>query len=438
MSVLRITGGKVLHGTVAASGSKNAALPMMAASILAAGPVRLQDVPRLSDVDTLRQVLGELGVETERPADDQLLLRTVDPTPVRARYDLVRRMRASFCVLGPLLARRGKAVVALPGGCNIGDRPVDLHLGGLQALGAQFRLEQGYVVARARRLVGTTIHLGGPHGSTVTGTANVLCAAVLARGETVITGAAMEPEIADLGSLLCAMGAKIAGLGTATLRIDGVSELGGATHRVIPDRIEAVTLLVAAAITGGSATVAGIVPEHLTEVLDALERAGLRIEVAGDRVSIAAAGRPRPIDVHAEPYPGIPTDVQAQWTALMCLARGRSTVRDGVFPARFMHIAELNRLGARIQRRNSAAVVTGVKRFTGARVTAFDLRASAALVLAGLAARGETTIRQAHHLDRGYEQLDDKLNRLGAEIRRSEKASNAIPRPAETPTIHSP
>ncbi len=420
MDVFRITGGTPLHGTVRASGSKNAALPMMAASILADGPVRLERVPRVTDVDMLSRVLRRLGMDVAWTADDRLLLKTVDPTLVHAHYDLVRRMRASFCVLGPLLARRGRAVVSLPGGCDIGDRPVDLHLKGLAALGAQLRLERGYVLGRARRLVGTKIHLSGPRGPTVTGTANVLSAAVLAKGESTITGAAVEPEIVDLGSFLGSMGARISGLGTSTLRISGVDQLGSTTYRVIPDRIEVATLLLAAAITRGRATVTGVVPEHLAAVLEMLRAAGSQIEVGADCVTLTAGGPPRPIDITAQPYPGIPTDVQAQFTALAALAPGRSTVGDVVFPNRFMHVAELNRLGARIRRCGSTAIVTGVGHLSGATVTACDLRASAALVLAGLAAEGQTIVRRIQQLDRGYQRLDRKLNRLGAQIERTE------------------
>ena len=418
MSSFTITGGARLRGSVRASGSKNAALPMMAASILADEPTCLEGVPRLADVHTLAMVLEELGVNTQWLPGGALRLETVDPRPVRAGYDLVRRMRASFCVLGPLLARRGRAVVSLPGGCAIGDRPVDLHLAGLAALGAELRIEHGYVVARAGRLRGAPVHLLGPRGPTVTGTANVLSAAVLAEGETTITGAAVEPEIVDLGNLLRAMGARIDGLGTSRLRVTGVDQLGGAVHRIIPDRIEAATLLLAAAVTRGSATVAGVVPEHLAGVLEGLRAAGFRVEVAGDRVTLTAEGPPRPVDITALPYPGVPSDIQAQWTALLSLARGRSTVCDRVFAGRFVHVAELNRLGARIEHRDATAVVTGVDRLAGAEVTASDLRASAALVLAGLAAEGRTTIHQIEHLDRGYERLDEKLNRLGAEVER--------------------
>jgi len=399
---------------VRVSGSKNAALPIMAAAILAEGPVRLQGVPRLADVATLSLVLRSLGLRVEHTADGDLRLETIDPEPVRAEYELVRRMRASFCVLGPLLARRGRAVVPLPGGCNIGHRPVDLHLKGLAALGAELKIEHGNVVAHADRLVGATIDLAGPHGSTVTGTANVLCAAVLAWGETIITGAAREPEIVDLGRFLIALGARIEGLGTPTIRVVGVDRLGNATHRVIPDRIEAATLLLAAAITGGEATVTGVVPRHLAQVLTALRATGCRIETGEDHVTIAA-GRPiRPIHVTASAYPGIPTDIQAQWMALLSLARGRSIVRDEVFPERFMHVAELSRLGAHIECRGGKAVVTGVENLTGAEVTATDLRASAALVLAGLAAEGEIIVHRIDHLERGYERLEEKLNHLGA------------------------
>jgi UDP-N-acetylglucosamine 1-carboxyvinyltransferase len=414
----RIRGGTRLSGTVRVSGSKNAALPMMAAAILASGPVRLEGVPRLLDVETLSQVLRELGVAVTRTLDEALVLETVDLAAVQAGYELVRRMRASFCVLGPLLARRGRAVVSLPGGCNIGPRPVDLHLAGLAALGAELRIEHGYVIAEAKRLVGARIQLAGPQGPTVTGTANVLAAAVLADGETVITGAAVEPEIVDLGRLLNGMGAQIEGLGTPTLRVEGVKRLHGTTYRIIPDRIEAATLLLAAAITGGTVTVAGVVPEQLAAVLDKLDQAGFDLLVAKDEVTLVATAPPRPVDLTALPYPGVPSDVQAQWMALLTLARGRSTIGDRVFASRFQHIAELNRLGARIELCGSTAVVTGVDRLTGAVVTASDLRASAALVLAGLAAKGETVIDDIHHLDRGYERLDEKLNQLGAQVER--------------------
>jgi UDP-N-acetylglucosamine 1-carboxyvinyltransferase len=417
MPYFHITGGAPLCGSVRVSGAKNAALPMMAAALLADGPVQLCGVPELADVHTLSRVLYDVGMALSR-SDDGLRLETFDPGRVRARYALVRRLRASFCVLGPLLARRGKAVVPLPGGCQLGDRPVDLHLHGLAALGAELHLKHGYIVATARRLVGTTLDLGGPRGPTVTGTANVLSAAVLAQGKTVIRGAACEPEIVDLGELLIAMGARIAGLGTPVLEIDGVEQLGGACHRIIPDRIEAATLLLAVAITGGTATIAGVNVNHLSAVLDRLDAAGVRLAINAKQVTVVADGPPRPVNLVAEPYPGVPTDVQAQWMALMTLADGASTVEDRVFPGRFRHAAELNRMGARIACRDGRATITGVPCLNGAVVTASDLRASAALVLAGLAARGHTVVRRAHHLDRGYEHLDHKLAMLGARIER--------------------
>ena len=411
-----MTGGVPLRGTVSVGGSKNAALPIMAAALLADGPVKLCGVPRVADVDTLALLLGHLGVETKRDRDGHVHLATVDPRPIKADYELVRRMRASFCVLGPLVARRGRAVVSLPGGCNIGTRPVDLHLRGLEGLGATVRIEHGYVVAEARRLVGTTIDLSGPCGPSVTGTANVMAAAALAHGRTVITSAAREPEVADLGQFLNGLGAKISGLGTATIEIEGVERLGGGEHHVIRDRIEAGTLLIAAAITRGEATVDGADETQLRCVLDALTEGGVEISLVPGGVAAGVSRRGRPLHITARPYPGIPTDLQAQFMALTCVADGRSTIRDAVFPDRLMHVAELNRLGARIRRRGATAEVDGVSRLSGATIMASDLRASAALVLAGLAAKGETVVRRVYHLDRGYERLEHKLAHLGARI----------------------
>ncbi len=427
MAQFLISGGVALHGTVAVSGAKNAALPMMAAALLADGPVRLENVPDLGDVRTMTLVLKGLGLEASRQADGALVIETVDPSPVRAACDLVGRMRAGFCVLGPLLARRGRAEVPLPGGCAIGERPIDLHVAGLAALGAEVRIDQGYVVARAGRLRGAEVRLLGPRGPTVTGTANVLSAAVLAEGETTITGAAAEPEIADLGRLLVAMGARIDGLGTPVIRVQGVRRLAGASHRIIPDRIEGATLLLAAAATQGEITVAGVVPQDLAAVLEKLSAAGCDVQVEGDRVTVAARDRLRPLEVAALPFPGVPSDVQAQVTAVLALAQGHSTVRDCVFPSRFAHVAELNRLGACIEHRDGAALITGVDRLTGAVVTATDLRASAALVLAGLAAAGQTVIRAIEHLDRGYERLDEKLRSLGARIKRRSSPTASRP-----------
>ena len=378
----------------------------------------MEGVPRLDDVDTLILLLNDLGVHVTSTVGGGLVLDTVDVKPVRADYELVRRMRASFCVLGPLLARRGRAIVSLPGGCNIGDRPVDLHLAGLAALGADFRIEHGYVVAKARRLVGTSIDMLGDRGTTVTGTANVLSAAVLARGVTTITNAAMEPEIVDLGNFLSALGARIEGLGTSTLRIEGVAQLGGAIHRVIPDRIEVATLLMAAAITGGCLTVENAVPAHLFQTLSKLQQIGATVSTDSNSVTLHGDGVLRATEITACPYPGIPTDIQAQWAALLSFGEGTSMICDRVFPNRFMHVAELSRLGANIQRRNGSVSVAGVRRLTGATVTATDLRASAALVMAGLVADGETVVLEAGHLDRGYERLDEKVVRLGANVQR--------------------
>jgi UDP-N-acetylglucosamine 1-carboxyvinyltransferase len=421
MDCLRISGGVRLHGVVAASGSKNAALPIMAASILSDGPVSLAGVPDLVDVNTLALLLGHLGVEVKRGPDGNVRIETVDPVATTADYDLVRRMRASFCVLGPLLARRGRGVVSLPGGCNIGTRPVDLHLAALAALGASIRIEHGYVVAEAKRLRGAEIHLCSPLGPTVTGTANVMSAAALARGRTVITGAAREPEIVDLGDFLNGLGARISGLGSDTIEIVGVEQLTpltAAPYRIIPDRIETGTLLISAAITGGSSTVRGVQPGHLGAVLDALAATGVDVACGQDEITVRAPDRPRPIRVDARPYPGIPTDLQAQFMALLALSTGISRIRDDVFPDRFMHVAELNRLGARIDRCGSSASVRGVGSLSGAVVMASDLRASAALVLAGLAAGRETIVRRIYHLDRGYERLEHKLRLLGARISR--------------------
>lgn len=415
MTELIITGGTPLRGTVQASGAKNAALPMMAAAILADGAVELLGVPRLTDIRTMGRLLVHLGLDVAHHGE-RLVLATVDRSVVQARYDLVRRMRAGFCVLGPLLARRQKAVVPLPGGCDIGDRPVDLHLRGLVTLGAELRLEHGCVVATARQLRGATIDLLGPHGPTVTGTANVLGAAVLARGRTIIRNAAREPEIVDLGQMLNSMGARIAGLGTPVLEVDGVERLGGCRWRIIPDRIEAATLMLAAAITGGHVRVTGVMPEHLANVLAALEASGAALDVGPDYVTVRAASRVLPVDVTAEPYPALPTDLQAHWTAYMATAAGPSRVADRVFPMRWGHVAELRRLGANLQCAADGVRIAGHCRYQGAEVAASDLRASAALILAALAARGTSIIHAAHHLERGYERLDRKLARLGATI----------------------
>ena len=423
-NLLTIQGGQRLQGIVQVSGAKNAALPIMAAALLADEPVCLYRVPCLIDVDTLTSVLRRLGMSVERDGSEKLTLATVNPRRFHTGYAHVRRMRASFCVLGPLLARRRRAVVSLPGGCHIGPRPIDLHLRGLEALGADLRIERGHVFARARRLHGAKIDLAGPCGPTVTGTANVMSAAVLARGVTTITSAAVEPEIVDLGRFLNRCGASIEGLGTTTLTIRGVDQLGGADHQVIPDRIEAATLLMAGAVTGGRVVVAGAKASHMKAVLEELDASGYHLEVDHQSVSLSTGPRVSARDIVARPYPGVPTDVQAQWTALLSLTPGRSRVVDSVFPQRFQHVAELQRLGADVRVDGASAIIRGVPGLQGAPVRATDLRAGAALVLAGLAAQGETTVSGLPHLDRGYEALDRKLARLGADIRREESSAS--------------
>ncbi len=415
---LVIRGGIPLHGTVEVSGSKNASLPIMAASILAHGPVTLNGVPHLRDVSTMVQTLRCLGLAARHHASGQLDLETVDPNCGTAPGRLVSQMRASFCVLGPLLATRGRAVVALPGGCAIGSRPVNLHLRGLAALGAEFRVNNGYVIARANHLRGTKIDLLGPRGPTVTGTANVLCAATLATGTTVIEGAAREPEIVELGQFLCAMGANIEGLGTRRITIEGVKRLSGTSYTLPGDRIEACTYLLAAAITGGDIRVDGVDSEDVIHVLDVLHKAGHAIIMQDRSVRLIASPDSRPIHTTAEPYPAVPTDVQPLLAACTTLARGRSTITDGVFPERFSHVAQLARMGARIHRNGPTVTVDGPSFLEGAVVRAFDLRGGAALVLAALAAAGETVIRGVGHLDRGYEHLQGKLSGVGANIQR--------------------
>lgn len=418
MDCFRIQGGTRLAGSVRAHGSKNAALPIMAATILASDAVSLAEVPDVTDVDTLALLLGYLGVEVKRGRDRRLRLATVDPRPTRAPRELVQRMRASFCVLGPLVARRGQAIVPLPGGCEIGPRPIDLHLAGLAALGADVRIERGSAVVSARRLRGANIDLVGPQGSTVTGTANVLSAAVLAHGTTIIRHAAAEPEIVDLAGFLARLGADIEGAGSETIVVRGVRELGGGDYTVIPDRIETGTLLLAAAITGSTITVTGAKPAHLQAVLAALEATGQRSVAGDDWVQLAGAPCPTAAHLITAPYPGLPSDLQAQFMALLSLAPGHSSITERVFPERWRHVTGLRRLGGCITNQGCRALIRGVPQFRRGEVTASDLRASAALVLAGLAATGETLVRRVEHLDRGYERLESKLQRLGARIER--------------------
>ncbi|SFH55978.1 UDP-N-acetylglucosamine 1-carboxyvinyltransferase [Planctomicrobium piriforme] len=419
MDMFVVQGGRPLAGTVRVSGSKNATLPIMAAALAADGETTLENVPDLVDVRTLSKLLQSLGVAVQHDPSGRMTLRPEDDGSSTADYHLVRQMRASVCVLGPLLARRGHACVSLPGGCNIGHRPIDLHLKGLAALGAEIEVRGGYVHAVAKRLRGAQIYLGGVNGSTVTGTCNVMSAAALAEGTTVITAAACEPEVVALARFLNAMGARITGEGTPRIEIEGVQRITGTKFQIIPDRVEAATLLIAAAITGGSLTLEQVWPDHLTAVIEVLKEMGCSIDSAAKETLTLKVERPlRPVDLTALPYPGVPTDVQAQLMALACTLPGASVIRDMVFPDRFMHVSELCRMGAQIRQQGSMAIVNGVPQLTGAHVMASDLRASAALVLAGLAADGETTIRRIYHLDRGYEQLEAKLEALGADVTR--------------------
>jgi UDP-N-acetylglucosamine 1-carboxyvinyltransferase len=419
MDSLIVTGGKHLKGRVRASGAKNAALPIMAASLLADGPVRLKNVPNLADIRTMIRLLRELGMHAEREdRSGDLLLENVNHSKVRAPYSIMRTMRAGICVLGPLVARRGKAEVSLPGGCAIGDRPVDLHMKGLKSLGAKLEIKHGYISASCRRLRGTEMYMGGPFGSTVTGTANVLMAAVLAKNTTVIECAACEPEVQDLARMLVKMGANIHGIGSPRLVVEGVDRLSGAEHSVIPDRIEAGTYLVAAAATGGDVYVEGARWNDLFSLVHLLREAGAELEHFDDTVHIRAPKRLRSVDVTTLPFPGFPTDLQAQVMAMLTVADGISVITEKIYPDRFMHVAELNRMGAAIRKEGPTAVLHGPRKLSGANVMASDLRASAALVIAGLVAEGKTTISRIYHLDRGYERLEQKLNRLGARIRR--------------------
>jgi UDP-N-acetylglucosamine 1-carboxyvinyltransferase len=419
-----IEGGVPLRGEVAVSGAKNAALPILAATLLAEGPCRLEGVPDLQDIRTMLAILSGLGVAWERREDGTLVTEVVDEAPVRAPYDLVKTMRASICVLGPMVGRRRRAEVSFPGGCVIGPRPVDLHLAGLRALGADLRVEGGYIRAEAPDLRGAgEIYLGGPFGPTVTGTANVLSAAVRAPGTTIIQSAACEPEIVDLARFLVAMGARIEGIGSPTLLVHGVERLRGTRWRVIADRIEAGTLLCAGAMTGGDVTVRGADPTAMTAPLTLLARMGVEVDRGADgSLRVRGGGRPRPVDVVTLPYPGFPTDLQAQFMALLCVAAGNSFVTEKIYPERFIHVPELQRMGASIRKEGPSAIVSGVEGLSGCPVMASDLRASAALVVAGLAARGTTVVERVYHIDRGYERIEAKLRALGARIERSNPA----------------
>jgi UDP-N-acetylglucosamine 1-carboxyvinyltransferase len=418
-----INGGKRLRGTVEISGAKNAALPIMAACILCEGEVTLHGVPDLADIRSMELLLNKLGVSTARAAGGTLRLKVQDEMNCHADYDLVRKMRASVCVMGPLLAKRGKSQVSMPGGCAIGDRPIHLHIEGLKALGADADLVGGDVVLKAKKLTGAEMFLGGPFGSTVTGTANVMMAAVLAEGRTVIESAACEPEVADLANFLNACGARISGQGTPRIVIDGVKSLNGCEYTIIPDRIEAGTFMIAGAITNGELRLRNCRLEHLLAVVDRLRHVGVNVEREDADVLVSSARRLEPVEVTSQPYPGFPTDLQAQIMALLCLADGNSVITEKIYPDRFMHVAELSRMGARLRKEGPTVIVEGVKRLIGAPVMASDLRASAALVLAGLMAKGQTRVNRVYHIDRGYERIERKLQALGAEMERLNDSS---------------
>ena len=417
MTELSIAGGRALRGNVRISGAKNAALPILAASLLATKPVILNNVPHLLDVSTMIELIGGMGVQITQ--NEKLTIECTGLERYEAPYELVRSMRASVLVLGPLLARFGRAVVSLPGGCAIGSRPVDLHIQCMKALGAEIHVENGNIyVTRQRRLQGASISFDTV---TVTGTENVMMAAVLAEGQTILHNAAREPEITDLAQFLTALGADIQGAGTETIVINGVNELGGAEYSIMPDRIEAGTFLAAAAATRGEVSLEDINPEIMTTILAALTETGAEIQTTNNSISLNMQGkRPKAVNISTAPYPGFPTDMQAQWMALNALADGESCVTETIFENRFMHVQELQRMGANIRLEGNTAFIAGIPELHGATVTATDLRASACLIVAGLAAQGQTQIERIHHLDRGYEQIEKKLQDLGAAIKRNQ------------------
>ena len=412
MDKLRITGGRPLEGELAVSGAKNAALPILCASLLSSEPLKLSNVPRLMDVSTMAKLLGQMGVDVQAKEHEMVLVgrEIKDPT---ASYDLVKTMRAAVLVLGPLLARCGRAKVSLPGGCAIGQRPVDQHVKGLQAMGAAISVEHGYMHASAGRLRGARIVMDLV---TVTGTENLMMAAALAEGTTIIENAAREPEVLDLARALSAMGAKIQGAGSDVIRIEGVASLSGASHRVMPDRIETGTYLAAVAAAGGKVCLTGTEPRSLDATLEKLREAGAKIDLTEDSIQVEMQQRPRAVSVRTAPFPGFATDMQAQFMALAAVAEGTALITETIFENRFMHALELQRLGADISIEGNTAVVRGVKRLQGATVMATDLRASAGLVIAGLVAEGDTVVDRIYHHDRGYEALETKLSSLGARV----------------------
>jgi len=425
MDAFKIHGGQRLTGSVSVDGSKNASLPLLAASLLTNDTIQFESIPNLSDITNMLLLLEELGCEVHRD-QDFINIKSIDESLSHARYDIVRTMRASVCVLGPLLARRGMARVSMPGGCSFGDRPIDLHLRGLEALGARIELDGGDIIVRAERLHGATIFLGGPFGSTVLGTANVMSAATLAKGRTIIESAACEPEIADLARLLITMGANISGAGTPRITIDGVDELVGGKHTVIPDRIVAGTWAIACAMTNGDilavTDVLSTIGVHVNQIDKSQDPRSCSVQVISDR-------QLKPVMFTTQPFPGFPTDLQAQTMALLCLSNGNSIVTEKIYPERFMHVPELSRMGARLVKHGSTVVVQGVGNLVGAPVMASDLRASASLVLAGLAAVGETIVSRVYHLDRGYASMEHTLSELGADIQRisGDKVVDGLP-----------
>jgi len=415
MDKLAIQGGARLSGEIRISGAKNAALPILCAGLLTAETLRLENLPKLKDISTSLTLLGHIGMQVELDDKNSVDLQAVHLDKLEAPYELVKTMRASILVLGPILARYGEARVSLPGGCAIGSRPVDLHIKGLQAMGAEIHIEHGYIHAKAARLQGARIFMDTV---TVTGTENLMMAATLANGVTVLENAAREPEVFDLAQCLIAMGAKIEGAGSDTITITGVETLHGATHKIMADRIETGTYLVAAAMTQGQVKLLGTRADTLDAVLEKLREAGAQIEVENDAISLSMQSRPRAVSIKTAPYPAFPTDMQAQFMALNCIADGVSRVTETIFENRFMHVQEMQRLGADIEVEGNTALVRGVDKLEGAVVMATDLRASASLVLAALVAEGETVIERIYHIDRGYECIEEKFSQLGARIRR--------------------
>lgn len=421
MDIFKIEGPTTLAGNITVNGSKNAALPIMAATILAPGKNIIKNVPDLSDIRMLCELLTQLGAKVSRSKDSQLTIDTTKIDNPIGQYDIVRKMRASICVLGPLIARCGKAQVSMPGGCAIGDRPVDIHLRGLRELGAAIYLESGNIIANAPAgLRGTSMFLGGPFGSTVLGTANILMAAAVAKGTTLIESAACEPEVADLANCLNSMGAKIRGIGSPRLTVEGVEQLKPANWTVLPDRIEAGTFMAAAAITQGQITLKNCPSDCLMAPIDRLRNMGVDIDVSKTQCTISRKGPLNPSVITTQPYPGFPTDLQAQFMAVLALAEGNSVITEKVFPDRFMHVAEMNRMSAKLRKEGPSVIVAGVEKLTAAPVMASDLRASAALVLAAMAAQGTTVINRVYHIDRGYEKIEQKLNSAGAHIIREQ------------------